>query len=29
MLQVGFLADGGDRDAIVTTLGQAALDKVD
>lgn len=29
MLQVGFLADGGDRDAIVTALGQAAIDKVD
>jgi hypothetical protein len=29
MMQVGFLADGGDRDAIVTALGQAALDKVD
>jgi hypothetical protein len=29
MLQVGFLADGGDRDAIVTALGQAAIDKVE
>lgn len=29
MLQIGFLADGGDRDAIVTSLGQAAIDKVD
>lgn len=29
MMQVGFLADGGDRDAIVTALGQAALDRVD
>jgi len=29
MLQIGFLADGGDRDAIVTALGQAAMDKVD
>ena len=29
MLQVGFLADGGDRDAIVAALGQAAIDKVD
>ena len=29
MLQIGFLADGGDRDAIVTALGQAAMDRVD
>lgn len=29
MFQVGFLAGGGDRDEIVTALGQAALDKVD
>lgn len=28
MLQVGFLAGEGDRDEIVTTLGQAALDRV-
>ena len=29
MMQVGFLAEGGDRDAIVTALGQAALDRVE
>lgn len=28
MLQVGFLAGGGDRDGIVTALGQAAMDRV-
>ncbi|HEX2766755.1 MAG TPA: DUF3558 family protein [Candidatus Limnocylindria bacterium] len=29
MMQVGFLAEGGDVDAILTALGQAAIDKVD
>lgn len=29
MMQIGFLAGGGDRDEIITALGQAAIDKVD
>jgi hypothetical protein len=29
MMQIGFLAGGGDRDEIITALGQAAIDRVD